>query len=389
MRFGLTLPPQTRVYGAFFIYSFCMGSLFPRLPDLQRTLGVGEGTLGLSLIGTALGTLIALTFAGPLIERFGHRRVVLTLIPLLSAAYATAMLAPSPPLLFLLLIPVGLIIGTIEIVINLEADRVEHQVGRRIMNRAHGFWSFGFFASGLVGAVVAQAGVDFRLHLWSMVPFIIVGTALLLGRFTPAPHRAGTSSDAPPLLARPTPFILALVCVALSAMVLEGASADWSAIYMRDVFLASPFLSGFAVSLGAFAQAVARMFADRFVERYSPVAVARALISVLFLGTLLVFFAAHAVVALAGFALIGIGASAIFPLAMSAAAQRTDRSSTLNVAALAQISFSAFLLGPPLLGFIAEHWEIKWSFGVCLPLIVLSFIMASSLGRKPIPHKVD
>jgi MFS family permease len=389
MRFGLELSPQIRVYGAFLLYSFCMGSLFPRVPDLQRAMGVEEGALGLSLIGAAIGTLISLTFAGPLLERIGYRRAILTLIPLLSVTYATAVLAPVPVALFIMLIPVGLVIGCIEIIVNLEADRVEHQLGRRIMNRAHGFWSIGFFSSGLLGALIAQLGVDFRLHLWLMVPVILIGTAIVLGRFEPAAHRTGTHTGAAPRFARPSLAIAVLVGVTLSAMVLEGAGADWSAIYMRDVFHVTPFLAGFAVALGALTQSISRFFADGFVERYSPVIVARALLSILGLGALLVFFAPHAIVALLGFGLMGVGTSAIFPLAMSAAAQRTDRPSAVNVAALAQISFVAFLLGPPLLGFVAEHWGIRWSFGIALPLVALSIFAASALGAKPISHEVE
>jgi MFS family permease len=91
---------------------------------------------------------------------------------------------------------------------------------------------------------------------------------------------------------------------------------------------------------------------------------------------------------LLGFALLGVGSSAIFPLAMSAAAQRTDRPAAVNVAALAQTSFVTFLLAPPILGFIAEHWGIRWSFGIGLPLVVLSFAFVGALGKKPIPHEV-
>src|SRR5690606_22628581 len=138
----------------------------------------------------------------------------------------------------------------------------------------------------------------------------------------------------------------------------------------------SPFMAGFAVAFGALMQAVTRFFADPFVERYSPTMVARIMLGVLGIGTLFVYFANSPWMALIGFGLIGMGSSVIFPLAMSAAAQRTDRSAATNVAALAQISFVAFLLGPPLLGFIAEHWGIRWSFGVGLPLIVLSFLVA-------------
>jgi MFS family permease len=151
---------------------------------------------------------------------------------------------------------------------------------------------------------------------------------------------------------------------------------------MRDVVGAPPFLAGAAVATGAAAQAVTRFFADRFVERHHPVLVARVLLGVLGIGTLLVFAATTAWAALLGFALMGVGTSAIFPLAMSAAAQRTDRAPATNVAALAQISFVAFLLGPPLLGLVAQAFGIRWAFGVGLPLVGLSFIAAAALRAR-------
>lgn len=381
-RLGLALAPQTRVYAAFFLYSFSMGGIFPRLGDLQRAMGIAEGALGLALIGAATGTLISLTFASRILDRVGYRRSLLTLIPLMALVYATASLAGGPLALFLMLVPAGLCIGAIEIIVNLEADRVEHQTGRRIMNRSHAFWSIGFFGAGLVGALMSQWGVSTALHLFLMVPLVTLGTLLLLGRYDAAPHRGGGNTDATPRFARPTWPILVLVAVTLSALVLEGAGAEWSAIYMRDVFGAAPFVAGSAVAVGAFAQAVTRFFADRFVERHSPVRVARVLLVVLGAGALLVFAAPSGGSALVGFALMGVGTSAIFPLAMSAAAQRTDRPAATNVAALAQISFVGFLLGPPLLGFVAEHWGIRWSFGLGLPLVALSVVAASALGPR-------
>ena len=388
MTIGLAMPPHIRVFAAFFIYSFCMGSLYPRLPDIQRHMDVGEGALGLALIGAALGTLLSLTFAGPFIERIGYRRTLLTSLPLLALFYAIAVWAPSPLTLFLLLMPVGITIGAIEVIVNLEADRVEHALGYRIMNRAHAFWSFGFFSAGMVGSFVAQSGISAQVHLALMIPIVLVATALLLGRFEPAEHRVSTASDSGPKFARPTLAILVLVCVTMSAMVMEGAGIDWSAIYMRDVFTAAPFWAGFAVALGAGAQALTRFFADTFVDRWSPVIVARGLLSILGLGTLIVFFTDIQWLAYVGLALMGMGTSAIFPLAMSAAAQRTDRPAALNVAALAQISFVAFLLGPPLLGYVAEHFGIRWAFGIGLPLIVVSLVAAGALGHKPVKAAV-
>lgn len=389
MRVGFELPPQQRVYGGFFIYSFCMGSLPPRLPDIQRAMGVAEGALGFGLIGAAVGTLISLSLAGPWLERFGYRRSILTLIPLLSLFYALASFATGPLAFFALLLPVGLAIGGIEIILNLEADRTEHQIGHRIMNRAHAFWSFGFFSAGIISAGIAQTGLEVHLHLLLMVPLVALGVALLLGRFDPAPHRTGGSTAETRGFAWPTMAITVLVIVTLSAMIMEGAGIDWAAIYMRDEFQVTPFLAGFAVALGALTQALTRFFVDPFVERYSPTIVSRVLLTILLAGTLLIFFASSDWMALVGFALVGVGTSAIFPLAMSAAAQRTDRPAATNVASLAQTSFTAFLLGPPLLGYIAEHFGIRWSFGIGIPLIILSLIFADALGKKPVRHEID
>lgn len=381
-RFGRDLPPERRVYAAFFLYAFAMGGIFPRLPEIQRGLGVAEGAFGLALIGTACGTMVSLSLAAPAIERIGHRRALLALTALLPLLYAIASLAGSAAMFFALLLPAGLCIGALEIVVNLEADRAEHRSGRRIMNRAHAFWSAGFFVSGIAGAVLSQAGVSPQWHLALVAPVVWLGLALLLGRFDAAPHRTTAHGDAPSRFARPTWGVMVLVAVTLSAMVLEGAGADWSAIYMRDVFGAAPFVAGLAVAIGALAQGTTRFFADRFVDRHQPVAVARVLLGVLAAGASLVFVAPSPGLALAGFALMGVGTSVIFPLAMSAAAQRTDRAAATNVAALAQFSFVAFLLGPPLLGYVAQAFGIRWTFGVALPLVALSLIAASALRSR-------
>ena len=157
---------------------------------------------------------------------------------------------------------------------------------------------------------------------------------------------------------------------------------DWSAIYMRDAFMAGPFLAGIGVAAFAICQASARFLVDGFVDKHSPASVARVLQAILFLGCATVFLSPAPVISLLGFAMMGIGTSAIFPLAMSAAAQRTDRPSTINVASLAQISFTMFLMGPPLLGFVADHWGIRSSFGIALPIIILGLLTSGSLGRK-------
>ncbi|MFT3973280.1 MAG: MFS transporter [Amaricoccus sp.] len=387
MRAGLGLPPERQVFAGFAIYAFALASIFPRLPDIQAEMGVGEGALGLGLIGTPVGTLLSLTFAPPLLERMGYRRAILVFLPLIAASFAAASWAPNPGVLFLLLLPAGITIGCIEVIVNVEADRTEALIGRRIMNRAHSFWSFGFFGAGIVGGIIAQSGLSPQAHLALAVPVVALATLAVFGGYRPAPKRAGEGTGtAAPTFARPTAAILVLVAVTLSAMLMEGASLDWSAIYMRNVFAAEPWLSALAVASFAVAQALSRFFADGFVEHYSPAGVARTLIGVMTAGIAVVFLSPWPALSLAGFALLGVGTSAIFPLAMSAAAQRTDRPAAINVAALAQISFVIFLVGPPLLGFVAEHWGIRWAYGIGLPLVALSLAASGSLGRRAEPR---
>ena len=372
----LNLSPAHRVFVGFALYSFAMGNIFPRLADVQSGMGVSTAALGLGLIGAPVGTLVSLTFAAKTLERLGFERVLPIAIPLLAALYALAVHAPSPGVLFLLLLPVGLTIGCIEIMLNAEADRTEHVIGRRIMNRSHAFWSIGFFAAGLFGAQVAALGVSPQVHLALVVPLVAVGSWLALHGHAPLPARPGIAGQETPHFATPTAAILLLVVVTVPAMLLEGASMDWSAIYMRDTFAANAFWQGIAVSCFAVLQGGMRYFADGVVDRTSPATLARILFLSLLAGCLLVVFS------LVGFAAMGLGTSAIFPLAMSAAARRRDRSSALNIAALAQFSFLIFLLGPPLLGYVAAHLGIRFAYGLSLPLIAVSLATAGALGQR-------
>jgi hypothetical protein len=289
-------------------------------------------------------------------------------MPLVALGYAVAVQATAPLAFFFLLIPVGLLIGCSEIILNVEADRTEAMIRWRIMNRAHAFWSIGFFLTGILGAGLARLGLSPQAHLVLVVPVVVACAALILGHFKPAPSRV--VEEAAPRVARPTWPILVLVAVTLSAVLMEGAGLDWSAIYMTDLWGSEAFVAGF----GGGARRRARKpwgatSPTAFVERHSPVIVARAQLCLLAVALVMLLVSPGPVLSLVSFALLGFGTSAAFPLAMSAAAQRTDRSSATNVAALAQISFVAFLLGPPLLGQVGEHWGIHWVYGWgCLSL---------------------
>jgi hypothetical protein len=266
--------------------------------------------------------------------------------------------------------------------LNAEADRTEFMVGRRIMNRSHAFWSIGFFSAGLFGAQVASFGISPQLHLALVVPLVGLGSYLALHDYAPSPARGVEGDHKAPLIVAPTWPILVLVVVTIPAMVLEGASMDWSAIYMRDSFGSDNFWQGIAVASFAVLQGLMRFYADGVVERFSPAALARVLFVALGLGCITVVLSPWPVLSLIGFAAMGLGTSAIFPLAMSAAAQRNDRASALNIAALAQFSFMIFLIAPPILGYIAHGWGIRTAYGIALPFVLISLVTSGALGKR-------
>ena len=373
--------PQWGVFFSFCIYSFAFGALFPRLGDIQLAMGISQGILGLSIIGIALGLQVSLLVAGRLLDQLGFKAVMIWGIPFISLTEMLASTATSPVIFFSWLFLTGLSLGLVEVAVNVEADRVERVLAKRIMNRSHAFWSLGFALAGLTGALIAQLAVAVTLHLFGLFLFSGLLSVIVFRRYKPAARRAGDDEDTV-LFARPTKPVLGLVALSISAMLLEGAGIDWSVIFMRDMFNTAPFISGLALTLFATSQFVTRYIADRYVERYGPQLIAKLSLIVLAAGVLAIALSPNAMVALLGFALIGIGTAVIFPLAISAAAQLTDRPSAVNVASFAQLSFVVFLLAPPILGNIADYFGIRVSFAIGLPLVILSFLSLKSLRAR-------
>ena len=186
-----------------------------------------------------------------------------------------------------------------------------------------------------------------------------------------------------PLIAFPTVGLLPLCLIGAAPLLVEGGVIDWSAIYMRDVFAVEPFVGGMSITIFSLFMALARLFMDPVVDRYSPRVVAGGLLGVAASGLIIVGMAPNPYVALFGFMLMGLGCSSVYPLAVSAAAQRTDRPASVNVASLGQMTFVVFFAGPPLLGFVAQSFGIRWSYIVILPLIIAALLVIRALSAKP------
>ena len=382
MRTYFQSKPKDAVFVSFFLYAFSLGTLFPRLGDLQTQMEIDKATLGFALIGLPLGVQVTLLFADRIVRRFNFRLVLMMGIPLLSISQVFAALSQSPYTFAGILILGGAAIAVIEVAVNLEADRVEAHIGHRIMNRSHAYWSFGFFGAGIAGAGFSQLGISPFVHFALVTVFGSTLTILLFVKYNAAKPRRQSVVVKNKSFVWPSKGIFLLVFFSLSAMLVEGASIDWSVIFMRDIFNTVPIVSGLALALAAIAQGFIRYFADQFVDKYGPERVSLYSLIAMVLGVGCVVFSFDPMIALLGFLLMGGGSAVIFPLAMSAAAQRTDKTPEENVASLAQFVFVIFLLAPPILGFVGEHAGLRWSFALCFPLLVVSFFTISSLNSK-------
>ena len=373
--------PNEAVFVSFFLYAFSLGTLFPRLGDLQTQMGIDKATLGFALIGLPFGVQVTLLFADRIVRKVNFRMILIIGLPLLSISQCLSALMQSPYLFAGILIVGGASIAVVEVAVNLEADRIEASFGRRIMNRSHAYWSFGFFGAGIIGAGFSQLGISPFLHFVATTFVITIVTALLFIKYVAAKPRR----ESPPqkkLFVWPSKSIFFLVVFSLSAMLVEGASIDWSVIFMRDIFNTVPLISGLSLALAAIAQGIVRYFADQFVDQYGPEKVSFYSLNSMVLGVALVVFSPNPFTALLGFLLLGGGSAVIFPLAMSAAARDSEKTPEENVASLAQFVFVVFLLAPPILGFIGEYFGLRWSFALCFPFLIASMLSISALKIK-------
>ena len=157
-----------------------------------------------------------------------------------------------------------------ELAINLEADRVEHALGSRIMNRSHAFWSIGFFSAAVVGALFSQFKVMLEIHF-----LLVCGIAFLISKIifedyiVASPRHTNVTTIKK--FSLPTGPIFVMVLFTMSAMLVEGASIDWSVIFMREIHSASPFISGFSLAMAAFSQAWVRFFGDNLLNKFGPI----------------------------------------------------------------------------------------------------------------------
>ncbi|MEV5465949.1 MFS transporter [Streptomyces griseoincarnatus] len=347
------------VAAVFAVHGAVTGSFATRVPWIQDHAGVSAGQLGLALAFPALGASLAMPLAGGISHRFGARNALRGLLALWTLALILPSLAPNLLTLCLALFVYGATAGMSDVAMNALGVEVENRLDRSIMSGLHGMWSVGAVVGSAAGTLAAHLGSDARLHhalaaaVLTVVGFVACARVLDL--------QPTEDEEPPPRFALPPRSALLIGAIGFCAVFAEGASLDWSAVYLRDQLETSAGLAAACTTGFTLTMAVARIAGDRVVDRFGAVRTVRASGVVALLGGLLIVFAGHPAVAMAGFALMGLGIAVVVPLCF-AAAGRSGSNPSLAIAGVATITYTSGLIAPSAIGMLAQATSLVVSF---------------------------
>lgn len=384
-----THPAAIAIFLVFFFESSVLGQWIPRIPDIKASLDLSDGALGLALLALPLGTLLGFSVVGRIIERVGLRAACRIFLPVWALLFIGPGFAQTFWQLAIALMICGVAVGMIETAMNTEAARIERDSGIRLMSRCHGFWSLGTMFGALLGGLVAQWGISVALHFSVALPLIALcgyfAATAIPASVTEANIPAKQSDEeveSSTLFRWPSRAIVLLCIMPIGIMMVEGAFIDWSAVFMRDVMSAEPLLIAITYSAFSLIMATVRLFGDSLAVRFGDLNIVRVSGVASTAGIALFALAPSVPWAFAGAALSGAGVAIVFPLAVSAAANRPGRSSADNVAALNMLSFSAFLVAPPIIGFVSEYQGLRMALLMLTPVALLTVLLAKEVSSQ-------
>ena len=369
------------VFAVFFVESAVLGNWIPRIPELKAKLELSDTGLGLCLLAIPSGTILGLLLAGRILESVGLRKGCQLFLPLWALLFVLPTHANTPLAFAASLVLCGVSLGLCEVAMNTAADAIERFRGVRIMSRCHGFWSLGSMVGAIVGSAVAQLAIDVKWHFGVMMPLLAVVGYVVASKIQTleiASANNAHSEDASHFRL-PSRAILLLCIMPLGIMSIEGAFIDWSAVFMDSVLSASPWVIGVTYAFFSVVMASVRLSGDMLADRFGAYAIVRTSGVAAAAGILLFAVAPSVPVAFLGAALSGLGVAIVYPMAVTAAARRPGASPADNVAALTMISFGAFLVAPPIIGFVSDWLGLRWALALLAPLAIKTWWLASEV----------
>jgi predicted MFS family arabinose efflux permease len=377
-------------FACFTLSGVFAGAWFSRIPAVRDHLHADLRTMGILLLCFGLGSFCSMPFGGRLNLRFGSRVVCTTAAVIACLVMPTLTVVTDPVLFGAILAVAGATFGMWEVTLNVHGAAVEKARGTTIMSALHGFWSGGLIVGSASGALLARDGVGLTPHFVVVFPLLLVlnGVAATRWRdYHPAQPVAndGVRAARAPLGRAVTVPIVLIAAMTLCSNVGEGSASDWLALYVHDE---RGFAAGSAAAVYTvytLALTVGRLGGSVVIGRLGRVRTLRIAGVVSALGVGMTLTLPGGAGPFVGAAVWGLGLAVVFPAAISAAGDAGGDNAAGSIAAVSTMAYGAFLVGPPLIGLLAQSLSIGTALRVVLVLAlgisVLAFAAAPPRGR--------
>lgn len=385
MSLALSIPTQRYYRIAVSTFYFIQGIVFAtwasRIPDIQQRLGLSEAGLGGVLFALPVGQLMATMLSGYLVNRFGSK-LTLSIGALLYPAGLFLLGGVENLLqLFAGLVLFGIFGNLCNISVNTQGVGVERLYGRSIMASFHGLWSLAGFTGGIIGALMVAGNVSPGWHFAAIWLLAVVMVLIARNFVVPRDAKPEGAVQKKNGFVKPDAFILTLGLIAFACMICEGTMFDWSGIYFAKIVQAPKQWTRLGYIAFMSTMAGGRFVSDYFVTRLGSKTILQWSGVLIVSGMMLAVAFPNIIVASLGFLLVGFGVSSVVPLVYSLAGRSKKIAPGTALALVSTIGFLGFLLGPPVIGFIAGLSSLRFSFATIALLGLGTTLLAKLLDR--------
>lgn len=373
-------PARLSVKILFFLNGFIHANYFSRLPRIQEHFAVDNGTLGFVLLSASVGALVAMPFTGWMIIRNGSRRVTIF------AGYFYCIMVPFIPVvpnvasLVTLFFVIGISTGMLDVAMNAQAVMVEQQLKKPIMTSFHAFFSVGMMLGALCGSLFSELGTSLFIHFLSITLMSVA--VVFVARYYLIYDKPLKRDDDTPAFRLPNAAMVSVGVIAFCCMLGEGAMADWSTNYMENIAHASQALAPLGLSAFALAMTIGRILGDQARVKFGDRMLMITCGIIAFGGLTLAITFVHPVAVITGFFIVGIGLSVIVPIAYSIAGNAKDLPPGVGLAMVTTVGYSGFLFGPPIIGFLADIFTLRYALVLVLILFALLTWLSARYNSK-------
>ena len=371
--------PRVTVSVYFFFCGLVFSTWAARIPDVKDHFRLNDAQLGAVLLLLPLGSVSALPVAGWIIDRLGSRLVTCVSAALYAVSLWSLSLAPTVGWLSILLFLFGFLGDMLNISMNTQGLSVQKIIEKPMLSGLHAQWSFGALAGVSLAGWTLKAGLSTGSHFLAVSLPVALLSLLLYPGMVPDPSREGEGRR---IFARPDRALLLLGLVCFCNTFSEGAMADWSSLYYRDVIGEKGGVSTTGYTAFMLAMTLGRLAGDRLIQGlgYRRMLMLNGLL--IAAGMLLAVAWTRPFSVIIGFALVGLGVSSVIPIAYMIAGRNRSMAPAAALAAVSAIGFTGFLIGPPIIGFIAYEVTLRTSLLlVALMGLVIFTVSARSIAK--------